>query len=125
MREKILNDLKNRSNHDFSNASEIALIYAGLHAKDQAMTWMERAYEERFNPAVLLRPAFDPLRSDPRFKRPYARAFLTIQRKAAEVARGLQAQRQRQRRIPAPPCATRSIDSPVVSRSARRCHFRL
>ena len=63
---KILNDLKNDS-HAVSNAPEIALVYLGLDEKDQAMAWLERAYEERFNPSVLRRPAFDPLRSDPRF----------------------------------------------------------
>ena len=65
---KIMKDLTNRSNHVFSNAPEIALIYVGLDEKDQAMTWLEKAYAEHFNPSVLLRPAFDPLRSDPRFK---------------------------------------------------------
>jgi TolB-like protein/DNA-binding winged helix-turn-helix (wHTH) protein/Tfp pilus assembly protein PilF len=64
---KILNDVKNRSK-GFSNAPEIALIYVGLGEKDHAMTWLERAYTERFNPSILLRPAFDPLRSDPRFQ---------------------------------------------------------
>jgi tetratricopeptide (TPR) repeat protein len=65
---EILNDLKNRLTNDFSNASEIALIYVGLEQKDQAMTWLEKAYAERFNPSILIRPCFDPLRSDPRFK---------------------------------------------------------
>jgi len=62
---KILNDLKTRST---SNASEIALMYVGLGEKDQAMTWLEKAYDEHFNPSILVRPAFDPLRSDPRFQ---------------------------------------------------------
>ena len=65
---EILNDLKTRPNNGFSNASEIALIYVGLDEKDQAMTWLEKAYGERFNPSVLLRPCFDPLRSNPRFQ---------------------------------------------------------
>ena len=65
---KILNDLKNRPNHALSNAPEIALVYVGLDEKDQAMAWLEKAYAERFNPGVLLRPAFDPLRADPRFQ---------------------------------------------------------
>ena len=65
---KILNDLKNQSQHGFSNAPEIALVYVGLDEKDQAMAWLEKAYAERFNPWVLMRPAFDPLRSDPRFQ---------------------------------------------------------
>jgi tetratricopeptide (TPR) repeat protein len=65
---KILNDLKYRSNAAFSNAPEIAVVYVGLDDKDQAMDWLERAYAERFNPGVLMRPVFDPLRSDPRFQ---------------------------------------------------------
>jgi TolB-like protein/DNA-binding winged helix-turn-helix (wHTH) protein/Tfp pilus assembly protein PilF len=62
---KILNDLLTRSTR---NASEIALMYVGLGEKDQAMKWLERAYAEHFNPSILVRPAFDPLRSDPRFQ---------------------------------------------------------
>jgi TolB-like protein/DNA-binding winged helix-turn-helix (wHTH) protein/Flp pilus assembly protein TadD len=65
---EILNDLKNPSNNGFSNASEIALINIGLDEKTQAMDWLEKAYGERFNPSVLMRPCFDPLRSDPRFQ---------------------------------------------------------
>ena len=65
---KLLNDLKKRSNPGYSNASEIAMIYASLGDTDQAMNWLEKGYEERFNPGVLLRPGFDPLRSDSRFQ---------------------------------------------------------
>jgi hypothetical protein len=65
---KILNDLKNRSAQAFSNAPEIAMIYAGLDEKDQAMAWLEKAYAERFSPWVLMRPCYNLLRSDPRFK---------------------------------------------------------
>jgi TolB-like protein/DNA-binding winged helix-turn-helix (wHTH) protein len=65
---KILTDLKNQSQHGFANAPEIALIYVGLDDKDQAMTWLNKAFDERFSPWVLMRPAFDPLRSDTRFR---------------------------------------------------------
>ena len=65
---KLLGDLKKRSNPTYSNAAEIAMIYASLGDTDQAMNWLEKGYEERFNPGVLLRPGFDPLRSDSRFK---------------------------------------------------------
>jgi TolB-like protein/DNA-binding winged helix-turn-helix (wHTH) protein/Flp pilus assembly protein TadD len=65
---KLLGDLKKRSSTGYSNASEIAMIYASLGDTDQAMNWLEKGFEERFNPGVLLRPGFDPLRSDPRFK---------------------------------------------------------
>jgi tetratricopeptide (TPR) repeat protein len=63
----ILNDLTRRSN-GLSNAPEIALIHTGLGENDQAMAWLDKAYSERFNPSVLLRPGFDPLRSDLRFQ---------------------------------------------------------
>jgi TolB-like protein/DNA-binding winged helix-turn-helix (wHTH) protein/Tfp pilus assembly protein PilF len=65
---KLLSDLKRRSTASYSNASEIAAVYASLGDSDQAMTWLEKGYEERFNPGVLLRPGFDSLRSDPRFR---------------------------------------------------------
>jgi hypothetical protein len=48
--------------------ADIALIYVGLGDQDQAMIWLDRAYEARFKASILLRPAFDPLRSDARFK---------------------------------------------------------
>ena len=65
---KLLNDLKRRTSTGSSNASEIAMMYASLGDTDQAMNWLEKGFEERFNPGVLLRPGFDPLRSDPRFQ---------------------------------------------------------
>src|SRR5271168_908561 len=65
---RLLNDLKKRSSPVSSHASEIAVIYASLGDKDQAMNWLEEGYQERFNPGVLLRPGFDPLRADPRFQ---------------------------------------------------------
>ena len=32
------------------------------------MSWLEKGYQERFNPGVLPATRFDPLRSDPRFQ---------------------------------------------------------
>ena len=64
----LLSDLKKRSHPGQSLASEIAVIYGALGDTDQAMRWLEQGYEERFNPGVLIRPGFDPLRSDPRFE---------------------------------------------------------
>jgi len=66
--EKLLGDLKKRSNVAYSNAPEIAIVYVSLGDTEQAMNWLEKGYEERFNPGVLLRPGFDPLRSDSRFQ---------------------------------------------------------
>jgi TolB-like protein/DNA-binding winged helix-turn-helix (wHTH) protein/Tfp pilus assembly protein PilF len=64
----LLSDLKKRSNPSYSHGSEIAVVYAALGDTDQAMNWLEKGYEERFNPGVLIRPGFDPLRADPRFQ---------------------------------------------------------
>jgi len=65
---KLLNDLKKQSSQSSPNAPEIAMVYVGLKEKDQAMAWLEKAYADRFSPWVLMRPCFDPLRSDPGFK---------------------------------------------------------
>ena len=65
---RLLNDLRKRSTSTNGHATAIAMIYTALDDKDQAMASLERGYEERFNPGVLLRPCFDPLRSDPRFQ---------------------------------------------------------
>jgi TolB-like protein/DNA-binding winged helix-turn-helix (wHTH) protein/Tfp pilus assembly protein PilF len=64
----LLNDLKKGSASGDPHTAEIAMIYAALGNNDQAMTWLDKSYEERFNPGVLLRPGFDPLRSDSRFQ---------------------------------------------------------
>jgi TolB-like protein/DNA-binding winged helix-turn-helix (wHTH) protein/Flp pilus assembly protein TadD len=64
----LLRDLKTRAKPSYSYAPEIAVVYAALGDRDQAMNWLQKGYEGRFNPSVLLRPGFDPLRSDPRFQ---------------------------------------------------------
>jgi TolB-like protein/DNA-binding winged helix-turn-helix (wHTH) protein/Tfp pilus assembly protein PilF len=66
--EKLLSDLEKRSNTSFAVAPPIAMIYASMGDNEKAMKWLERAFDERFNPSILLRSGFDPLRSDPRFQ---------------------------------------------------------
>jgi TolB-like protein/DNA-binding winged helix-turn-helix (wHTH) protein/Flp pilus assembly protein TadD len=62
---KIVEDLEAQNNPAVD--ANIAMIYEGLGDQDQAMNWLNKAYDSRFNPSILLRPAFDPLRSDARF----------------------------------------------------------
>src|SRR3984893_3391914 len=64
---KIVKDLEARDDQNPSIGADIALIYVGLGDQDQAMIWLNKAYEARFKASILLRPAFDPLRSDARF----------------------------------------------------------
>ena len=67
--EKIAHELQTRQDGIPSTAANIALVYVGLGDKDRAMTWLDKAYNARFNPSILLRPAWDSLRSDPRFQK--------------------------------------------------------
>jgi len=54
----------------FVSAFLVAGVYVGLGEKDNAFQSLEKAYEERSGRLVYLgvAPAFDPLRSDPRFQ---------------------------------------------------------
>jgi TolB-like protein/DNA-binding winged helix-turn-helix (wHTH) protein/Flp pilus assembly protein TadD len=65
---ELLDDLRKHSSPGYSDASEIAAVYVALGDSDRAMIWLEKGFEERFNPSVLLRPGFDSIRSDPRFQ---------------------------------------------------------
>ena len=51
-------------------AFEIAIVQVGLGDKDQALAWLEKAYDDRAFFMVDLKdePELDPLRSDPLFK---------------------------------------------------------
>jgi TolB-like protein/DNA-binding winged helix-turn-helix (wHTH) protein/Flp pilus assembly protein TadD len=64
----ILRDLEDRQTGQSPTDASIALVYVGLGDNDQAMVWLNKAYQARFNPSILLRPAFDPIRPDPRFR---------------------------------------------------------
>jgi TolB-like protein/class 3 adenylate cyclase/Tfp pilus assembly protein PilF len=66
---KVLEQLLERSRSRYLPSYWIALVYTGLGEVDQAILWLERAYEERSSWLVWIKvePRFDVLRSDPRF----------------------------------------------------------
>ena len=66
---RMLQELTAASKKSFVPAFFFALVYAGLEDKDQAFTWLERAYNERYTRFAYLKleALWDPLRSDPRF----------------------------------------------------------
>ena len=66
--EDIVKELKARPDENHSIDANVGLVYVGLGDHDQAMIWLNKAYGARFNPAIPLRAAFDPLRSDARFR---------------------------------------------------------
>jgi len=65
----ILSDLKKRDER-VDEASSIASIYLALDDKEQALEWLEKAYQRRSPDLVFLKIGwlYDPLRSDPRFE---------------------------------------------------------
>jgi eukaryotic-like serine/threonine-protein kinase len=66
---KLLGQLKAESARRYVSKFSIALIYAALGDKDQAIAWLEKDFAERtFSPPFYaVDPMLDDLRSDPRF----------------------------------------------------------
>jgi TolB-like protein/Flp pilus assembly protein TadD len=64
-----LNQLAEIAGHRYVSAYSVAMVYAELGEKDQALNWLEKGYQERATKMVFLKidPFFDNLRSDPRF----------------------------------------------------------
>jgi len=64
----------------YSRSAEVARGYAELNEKERALTWLEKAYQERdpWLPMDLAGPTFDPLRSDPRFQELLRRMSLPV-----------------------------------------------
>ena len=65
----MLDQLEELSKSRYVSPYDRATVYAGLGEKDQAIAWLEKAYQERSDGLVFLKvePKFDGLRSDPRF----------------------------------------------------------
>ena len=67
---RILQQLSEASKERYTPALAFAIVHLGLEEKDQALSWLEKAYEERFNRLAYLRreQMWQPLRQDPRFQ---------------------------------------------------------
>ena len=66
---KVLDELQQLSKHRYVSPFYTALIYKGLRQKDQALKWLEKAYEGRDHwlETLKVHPWLDSLRADPRF----------------------------------------------------------
>jgi eukaryotic-like serine/threonine-protein kinase len=68
---KILTQLTQLSAHKYVPADEVAALCAGLGRRDQAFQWLQKACEQEGCPTAMSDvksdPAFDNLRSDPRY----------------------------------------------------------
>ncbi|MBV9111741.1 MAG: winged helix-turn-helix domain-containing protein [Hyphomicrobiales bacterium] len=65
---RLVNKLASTQSEHSPSHSNIALAYVGLGDHQEALARLEKAYQSRFNPSILMRRAFDPLRYDPRFQ---------------------------------------------------------
>jgi DNA-binding winged helix-turn-helix (wHTH) protein/TolB-like protein/Tfp pilus assembly protein PilF len=74
----LLSRLEELSKQRYVSPADIGILYGDLGEKDEAFQWLGRAYEERSNFLINLKvdPAFDSLRSDPRFAALLARMGL-------------------------------------------------
>jgi DNA-binding winged helix-turn-helix (wHTH) protein/TolB-like protein/Flp pilus assembly protein TadD len=66
---RLLDELRALSKRRYVSSASLAMVYIGLGDKDDAFALLDKAYDEHsFSLAfVKVHPAFDPLRSDPRF----------------------------------------------------------
>jgi adenylate cyclase len=67
---RILQQLAKASKDAYTPAYAFAIVHVGLDEHDQALDWLEKAFEERFNRLAYLRrePVWDSLRQQPRFQ---------------------------------------------------------
>ena len=66
---RLLDELKRRQQTTYVPTAAFVNAYLGLGDNEQALAWLERAYQEQSNMLQLIKvhPYFDPLRGDPRF----------------------------------------------------------
>lgn len=66
----LLQELLQLSRHQYVSPYSLALVYAGLDDRDQALEWLNKALEQRnvHLMSIRLHPRFARLRSDPLFK---------------------------------------------------------
>jgi tetratricopeptide (TPR) repeat protein len=67
---QLLDELKSQSARRYVSPFYLALMYAGLGDREQAITWLNKSYDDRSNNTIFLNvvPQFDDMRSDPRFQ---------------------------------------------------------
>ena len=78
--QQFLRKLKKRAKTEYVDPLWIAGLYAAIGARDEALDWIERAYNERSPtaPALLVDPKFNTLRSDPRYQAVLSRMGLAL-----------------------------------------------
>jgi len=67
---QVLASLRHRGEKEYISEFLLAMLYTGLHENEQAITALEKAYQEQDGWLIIAKvePDLDPLRSDPRFQ---------------------------------------------------------
>jgi tetratricopeptide (TPR) repeat protein len=80
--------LEKRSRERYINPQSIAVVYLGIGDTDRAMSWLEKAYEDRsFEMLGFSWAVFDGLADDPRFQDLLRRMRLPTAARRSETAR--------------------------------------
>jgi serine/threonine protein kinase/Flp pilus assembly protein TadD len=69
---EVLAELRKRSEHEYAQSFYFAYVHAGLGELEEALTWLEKAYEDHelwlFVVAMKWDPIFERIQDEPRFK---------------------------------------------------------
>lgn len=67
---EVLDELRARADRQYIAPFNVAMVFAGLGMKEEALDWLERAYEDRSIWMIFVDafPLFDRLRPEPRFQ---------------------------------------------------------
>jgi TolB-like protein/DNA-binding winged helix-turn-helix (wHTH) protein/Flp pilus assembly protein TadD len=65
----VLRELQAQSARTYVGPWDVAIVHIGLGENDEALVWLEKAYQERSADCIAFKvePMYDPLRSSPRF----------------------------------------------------------
>ncbi len=76
---KAVAELREISKKRYVSPYWTAAVYAGLENRNEAFTWLEKAFQDRASLLIWLKvePQFDPLRTDPRFEKLLGRIGLS------------------------------------------------
>jgi len=72
----LVDSLMQLSDHAFVPALDLAIAWAGLRDKDQALTWLGRAYDDRTLRPFIREPVFDFLNGEPGYRALFRRLGL-------------------------------------------------
>ena len=74
----LADSLTRLSERTFMPAQDLAIAWAGLHDANKALTWLERAYDDRTLRPYIRDPVFDFLIGEPRYRALFVKLHLPL-----------------------------------------------